>query len=98
MKDVHDLGRSDASLLRDSDPAAFGELYSRHVDDVYHWFRRRIEWTASDLTAETFARAWLARGRFRDERDGSALPWLLGIAGNLLADTVRRDHIETRAR
>jgi len=98
MKGDHDLGRSDASLLRDSDPAAFGELYARHVGQVYRWFRRRIEWAASDLTAETFARAWLARGRFKDEREGSALPWLLGIAGNLLADTVRRDRIESRAR
>jgi RNA polymerase sigma-70 factor (ECF subfamily) len=93
-------GRSDASLLRDSaeDPAAFAELYSRHVEAVYGWFRRRIEWAASDLTAETFARAWLARSRFRDERNGSALPWLLGIAANLLADAARRDRIETRAR
>ena len=93
-------GRSDASLLHDSaeDPAAFGELYSRHVEAVHAWLRRRIEWAASDLTAETFARAWLARSRFRDERDGSALPWLLGIAANLLADAVRRDRIETRAR
>lgn len=38
------------------------------------------------------------RGRFRDERGGSALPWLLGIAANVLADTVRRDRVETRAR
>src|ERR1700760_1344383 len=36
--------------------------------------------------------------RFRDDHDGSALPWLLGIARNVLADTVRRDQIETRAR
>jgi RNA polymerase sigma-70 factor (ECF subfamily) len=36
--------------------------------------------------------------RFRDERDGLALPWLLGIAANLLADAARHDRIETRAR
>jgi RNA polymerase sigma factor (sigma-70 family) len=92
--------RTDASLLRAAagDPSAFSELYTRHVDVVYRWFRRRIACAASDLTAETFARAWLARDRFRDERAGSALPWLLGIAGNVLADTVRRDRIETRAR
>jgi RNA polymerase sigma-70 factor (ECF subfamily) len=92
--------RTDASLVRisESDPGAFSELYSRHVDTVYHWFRHRIDWAASDLTAETFARAWLARARFRDERNGSALPWLLGIAANVLADTVRRDRVETRAR
>jgi RNA polymerase sigma-70 factor, ECF subfamily len=92
--------RSDVKLLRDAgrDPAAFTELYNRHVGAVYGWLRRRIGWAASDLTAETFARAWLIRARFRDERDGSALPWLLGIAGNLLADAARHDRIETRAR
>jgi RNA polymerase sigma-70 factor (ECF subfamily) len=92
--------QTDASLVRaaNTDPSAFSELYARHVDAVYRWFRRRLDWAASDLTAETFARAWLARGRFRDERNGSALPWLLGIAANVLADTVRRDRVETRAR
>jgi RNA polymerase sigma factor (sigma-70 family) len=92
--------RTDALLIRAAatDAAAFSELYSRHVEVVYRWFRRRLDWAASDLTAETFARAWLARGRFRDERNGSALPWLLGIAANVLADTVRRDRVETRAR
>jgi RNA polymerase sigma-70 factor (ECF subfamily) len=93
-------GTSDASLLRgaNDDPAAFSELYVRHVEDVYRWLRRRLDWAASDLTAETFARAWIGRARFRDERDGSALPWLLGIAANVLNDTVRRNRIETRAR
>jgi RNA polymerase sigma-70 factor (ECF subfamily) len=92
--------RSDASLLvDDTDPAAaFSELYARHVGTVYEWFRRRLEWAASDLTAETFTRAWLGRRRFRDDRHGSALPWLLGIGANVLADTVRRDRIETSAR
>jgi RNA polymerase sigma-70 factor (ECF subfamily) len=92
--------RSDAVLLRAAsvDPAAFSEVYARHVEAVYAWLRRRIEWAASDLTAETFARAWLIRDRFRDERDGSALPWLLGIAAKLLADAARYDRIETRAR
>jgi len=93
-------GRSDASLVRAAgeDPSAFSELYVRHVGAVYRWFHRRLDWAASDLTAETFARAWLGRGRFRDERDGSALPWLLGIGANVLADTIRRNRIETRAR
>jgi RNA polymerase sigma-70 factor, ECF subfamily len=92
--------RSDAWLLRDGgDPAAaFSELYSRHVGAVHAWFRRRLEWAASDLTAETLTRAWLSRDRFRDDREGSALPWLLGIAANVLADTIRRNRIEASAR
>jgi RNA polymerase sigma factor (sigma-70 family) len=93
-------GRTDALLLKEAerDPSAFSELYSRHVAAVHGWLRSRLEWAASDLTAETFARAWLHRERFRDQRNGSALPWLLGIAAKLLADAVRRERIDTRAR
>jgi RNA polymerase sigma-70 factor (ECF subfamily) len=90
----------DAELLRlaEDDPAAFGELYRRHVVAVHGWFQHRLAWAAADLTAEAFARAWLIRSRFRDQRDGSARPWLLGIARNVLRDSVRQDRIETRAR
>jgi RNA polymerase sigma factor (sigma-70 family) len=93
-------GVSDAELIRaaGSDAAAFGVLYERHALRVYGWCRRRLEWAASDLTAETFAQAWLSRGRFRDEHGGSALPWLIGIARNVLRETIRRDRVETRAR
>lgn len=91
---------SDAELLGRSadEPAAFSELYARHAGTVHAWFVARIGWAASDLTAETFARAWLKRGSFRDQCDGSALPWLLGIGAKLLADAARHDRIETRAR
>jgi RNA polymerase sigma factor (sigma-70 family) len=92
--------RTDADLLRECarDPDAFGELYARHVDAVHRWFAARLEWAASDLTAETFARAWLSRRRFRDQRDGTALPWLLGIARNVLAATLRHERVESAAR
>jgi RNA polymerase sigma factor (sigma-70 family) len=92
--------RSDARLLHeaDADPAAFAELYRRHVAAVYRWLDRRMGWLAADLTAETFTRAWLRRARFHDDRDGSALPWLLGIAGHLVADAARHDRVEDRAR
>jgi RNA polymerase sigma-70 factor (ECF subfamily) len=90
--------RTDAQLIRAADADAFGELYRRHAGSVFGWFRPRLEWAAADLTAETFAQAWLSRRRFRDEREGSALPWLLGIARNVLRDSMRRDRIETRAR
>jgi RNA polymerase sigma-70 factor, ECF subfamily len=91
-------GSSDAVLITGRDPAAFSELYTRHAAAVYGWLGRRLPWAASDLTAETFARALVSRDSFRDERDGSALPWLLGIARNVLADTLRTDRVETRAR
>jgi RNA polymerase sigma-70 factor (ECF subfamily) len=92
--------RTDAELLSDArrDPASFGELYARHVAAVHEWFARRLPGAAADLTAETFAQAWLSRGRFRDRRQGAALPWLFGIARNVLLESLRRDRIATRAR
>ena len=42
--------------------------------------------------------AWISRERFRDDRDGSALPWLLGIAHNVLRASIRADRVETSAR
>ncbi|MGO9956010.1 MAG: RNA polymerase sigma factor [Solirubrobacteraceae bacterium] len=89
---------SDAELIAREDAAGFAELYTRHVAAVHGWLARRLPWAANDLTGETFACALLSRDRFRDDRDGSALPWLLGIARNLLADTIRHERIETRAR
>lgn len=96
MTDLTD--RTDAELIHaaESDPGAFGELYRRHASTVHGWFRRR--WAAADLTAEAFAQAWLSRRNFRDEADGSALPWLLGIARNVARDSARRNEVETQAR
>jgi RNA polymerase sigma factor (sigma-70 family) len=92
---------SDAALLRASrtEAAPFRELYERYAERVYgfHLRRTRDEHVALDLTAETFAQAWLARGRFRDEAGGSAGPWLFGIARNLLAQSVRRRAVELSA-
>jgi RNA polymerase sigma factor (sigma-70 family) len=93
-------GVSDAELLRlsDEDGEAFGLLYDRHVESIFTWFRARLGEPAADLTAEVFARAWLNRARFRDEANGSAGPWLFGIAGNLYRDWLRRRRVETSAR
>ncbi len=92
--------RTDAELLlaAEDEAAAFSQLYRRHVRRVHAWFDQRIAWAAADLTAETFARAWVGRHRYRDDHDGWALPWLLGIAHNVLRESARRDRIESRAR
>jgi RNA polymerase sigma factor (sigma-70 family) len=92
---------SDASLLaaaRD-DPDAFRELYERYAEAVHQYFVRRTgsPATALDLTAETFAQSWLVRARFRDEANGSAAPWVYGIARNVLLMSIRRGAIERRA-
>jgi DNA-directed RNA polymerase specialized sigma24 family protein len=92
--------RTDAELIRTArkDPSAFGEIYRRHAPAIYAWLCRRAPHSATDLTAETFAQAWLHRRRFRDQRQGSALPWLLGIAQNCLRESIRCDRVESRAR
>jgi RNA polymerase sigma factor (sigma-70 family) len=94
------IDRTDAELIQtaESEAASFAELYRRHVATVHACFARRLEWAASDLTAETFAQAWLSRRSFRDEADGSALPWLLGIARNVARQSARRNEVESRAR
>src|SRR5262245_58108987 len=93
--------RTDAELLRAArrDPAAFREVYDRHAESVYRFALRRTgdPDAAHDLTAETFARAWLQRKRFRDEASGLAGPWLFGIARNVISQSVRRRRIERAA-
>ena len=92
---------TDAQLIdaASSDPAAFRELYERHARRVYGFHLRRCRDAdgAHDLTAETFAQAWLGRLRFRDEAEGSAAPWLYGIARNVLAASVRKSSLERSA-
>jgi RNA polymerase sigma-70 factor (ECF subfamily) len=90
--------RTDAELISAGSADAFAEVYDRHAAAVYRWARSRVGEHAADLTAETFARAWLSRGAFRDRAEGSARPWLLGIAQNILRDSLRRARIEDRAR
>jgi RNA polymerase sigma factor (sigma-70 family) len=94
--------KSDAALLAASrtDSGAFRELYDRYAERVlgYHARRCRDDDAAHELTAETFAQAWLVRGRFRDECGGSAGPWLFGIARNVLLASVRRRALEAGAR
>jgi RNA polymerase sigma-70 factor (ECF subfamily) len=84
--------------LRASDADAFAEVYDRYVGQVFAWARPRVGEHAADLTAEVFARAWLCRGRFRDQGGTPALPWLLGIAQNVLRGSLRKRRVEDAAR
>jgi RNA polymerase sigma-70 factor (ECF subfamily) len=93
--------RTDAELFRQAgrDPEFFGVVYRRHVGAIYGRLRRETasEAVAADLAAETFAQAFLHFRRFRDPGDGSAGPWLHGIASNLLASYRRSEHLSQRA-
>jgi RNA polymerase sigma-70 factor (ECF subfamily) len=84
---------SDARILSDSvsEPAMFSSVYERHLGAVGSYVARRVGPELSeDLTAEVFVRAFRKRAVFRDD-DGTALPWLLGIANNLIADHRRAE-------
>jgi RNA polymerase sigma-70 factor, ECF subfamily len=96
------VNRTDAELIEAAreDPEAFRELYERYAAWMRAWFLRHTssEPASLDLTAETFAAAWGAARRFRDEAGGSAAPWLFGIARNLLRQYHKHNRIETAAR
>ena len=89
-EDVDDMRplMSDARIIRDSvaDSAVFSALYERHLRAVAGFITRRVgAEIAEDLSAEVFVRAFRGRSGYRDEHE-TALPWLLGIANNLIAD------------
>ena len=92
---------TDAQLISASrtDAGAFRELYDRYAERVhrFHLARSRNADAAHDLTAETFAQAWLGRARFEDVAGGSAGPWLFRIARNVLSASVRRGRLERAA-
>jgi RNA polymerase sigma factor (sigma-70 family) len=92
---------TDAQLLAaaQTDAHAFREVYDRYADAIhrFHLGRTRARDAALDLTAETFAQAWLSRARFQDLADGSAAPWLFAIARHVLIASVRRQRLEQSA-
>jgi RNA polymerase sigma factor (sigma-70 family) len=91
--------QTDEELLVAGDPDSFEVFYRRWVRPLLGFFVRRTgdAELAADLTAETFAAALAARGRYRPER-GTGSSWLFGIAANKLAFTQRRGYAERRAR
>lgn len=76
--------------LRTGDATAFGEVFDDHARDVYrHALRTTGSWsTAEDVVSLTFCEAWRLRERLLPDGD-SVLPWLLGIATNVLRNTRR---------
>jgi RNA polymerase sigma factor (sigma-70 family) len=99
---VEDLSRlSDDELLAltAAEPEAFGVFYERHARSVLGFLACACRDTeqALDLTAEVFAAALAASGRYRPG-EAPAGAWLLGIARNKLAATRRRNAVEDKAR
>ncbi len=75
---------------REGDAAAYGELFECHARAVYNYcFRRTASWSeAEDLTSLVFLEVWRRRRRVVIV-DDSLLPWLLGVATNVLRNRRR---------
>jgi RNA polymerase sigma-70 factor (ECF subfamily) len=85
---------SDAELWarsRAGDRDAFGALFERHAKVIYNYCFRRIgSWaTAEDLLSVVFIEAW----RRRDQHlpPDKVLPWLYGIATNVVRNQRRSE-------
>lgn len=73
------------------DPAAFGELYRRHLDRIYAYLRARVvsEEDASDLAQQVFLQAFDALPRYR-QRGLPFSAWLFQIAHNIVLNSYRQ--------
>jgi RNA polymerase sigma factor (sigma-70 family) len=82
-------GRAIAMSLRS--PEAFADIFDRHFVLVHRYIARRAGTDVADeIAAQTFTLAFANRDRYRDDL-GTARPWLLGIATNLLHEQWRRE-------
>lgn len=84
------MSASDGELIAASadQPVRFATIFDRHVDPVRRFVTRRLgAGRADDVVGEVFRVAFEQRRSF-DAASSSALPWLYGIAANL----VRREH------
>lgn len=88
------------SLRRSArEPEAFVDFYRAHYDRIVAYFARRVydAEVALDLTAETFAQAYIQRARFRGNTAPEAEAWLYRIAQGKLAHYLRRGIAERKA-
>jgi RNA polymerase sigma factor (sigma-70 family) len=80
-----------------TDPEQFEVVFDRHFARIHRYLRRRVgSELAQELAAETFLRAFRGRRRFAAGAD-SALPWLYGIAANLIRMNQRAEERRLRA-
>jgi RNA polymerase sigma factor (sigma-70 family) len=85
------------SRAQNGDRDAFGRLFERHGSTIYNYcFRRVGNWaTAEDLLSIVFLEAW--RRLDKSLPRGKELPWLLGIATNVVRNGRRSERRYTAA-
>jgi RNA polymerase sigma factor (sigma-70 family) len=76
---------------RNGDADAFTALFERHAKTIYNYcFRRVGDWSAAeDLLSVVFLEAW--RRRDKELPPGKVLPWLYGIATNVVRNRRRSE-------
>ncbi len=92
----------DGRLIAESvaDPERFTAVVAAYSDAIYRYVARRVgAAVAEDVASETFLRAFRSRAGYRSDQP-TALPWLYGIATNLVRDHARREQrrLETLAK
>lgn len=82
-----------------TDPSAFEAFYRAHAQTLLVFFVRRTldPHLALELSAETFASAYIKRRQFRGATEDEAASWLFRIAHNQLAHYHRRGEVARRA-
>jgi RNA polymerase sigma factor (sigma-70 family) len=79
-------------------PTAFAAVFDRHFDAIHRYLHRRAGVDLADeLAAETFLIAFERRARFVAQDGLGILPWLYGIATNLLRHRWRAESRQLRA-
>jgi RNA polymerase sigma-70 factor, ECF subfamily len=98
MKRPEKQDPSDEDLLnraRSGDTVAFGDLYQRHLTEIYRYIYYRVgdALDAEDLTETVFLKAWQALPRFYPQNTALA-PWLYRIAHNTIIDFYRTSKLD----
>lgn len=91
--------RTDAALIAAAErtPALFAVVFDRHFATIHRYLDRRVgRDAADDLAGQVFCSAFEQRRHFQPLHE-SALPWLYGIATNLLLKQWRRGARERHA-
>jgi DNA-directed RNA polymerase specialized sigma24 family protein len=86
------LSDSEVIALSAEQPAAFTDIFERYFQSIFVYLIRRVgvREEAEDLASQTFVIAFEKRATFRPHLAG-ALPWLYGIATNLISEHRRRE-------
>jgi RNA polymerase sigma factor (sigma-70 family) len=90
MPALSEAADSDLLAMAGSEPEAFGEIFRRYSRSVYAYCARRTGNLdlAEDLTSVVFMEAFRRRRRLQLS-NASALPWLIGVANNVVRNANR---------